>query len=67
MTISDLMVRLSQLVIDLGPSLAELDINPVALIAGGTRALALDALAVMTDKEARVEVSERQLQRGAAQ
>ena len=67
MTVSDLMVRLSQLAIDLGPSLAELDINPVALIAGGTRALALDALAVMTGEEARVEAPERQLQRGVAQ
>jgi Acyl-CoA synthetase (NDP forming) len=66
-TVSDLMVRLSQLAIDLGPSLAELDINPVALIAGGTRALALDALAVMADAEVRVEPSERRLRQGTAQ
>ena len=64
-TISDLLVRLSQLAIDLGSSLAELDINPVALVAGGTRALALDALAVMTDAEPRVEPYERQRRQGA--
>jgi acyl-CoA synthetase (NDP forming) len=67
LTVSDLMVRLSQLAIDLGPSLAELDINPVALIAGGTCALALDALAVMADAEVQVEPSERRLRQGTAQ
>ncbi len=46
-TLAEFVVRLSQLVFDLGPALIELDINPVALIDGGTRALALDALAVV--------------------
>jgi hypothetical protein len=62
MAVSDLMVRLSQLATDLGPSLAELDINPVALISGGTR-----ALAVMTDVEAQFETSEHRLRQGTAQ
>ena len=44
-TITDLILRLSQLVTDLGPLLAELDINPVALVCGGTQAIVLDALA----------------------
>jgi hypothetical protein len=44
-TITDLIHRLSQLVTDLGPLLAELDINPVALVRGGTQAIVLDALA----------------------
>jgi acyl-CoA synthetase (NDP forming) len=65
--VSDLMVRLSQLAIDIGPSLAELDINPVALLSGGTRALALDALAVTTDVEAQLEPSEQRLRQGTAQ
>ncbi len=52
-TVSNLMVRLSRLAVDLDPLLAELDINPVALVSGGTRALALDALAVIA--EARCE------------
>jgi hypothetical protein len=42
-TITDLILR--QLVTDLGPLLAELDINPVALVCGGTQAIVLDALA----------------------
>ena len=65
--LADLMVRLSQLAIDIGPSLAELDINPVALISGSTRALALDALAVMTDVEAQLKPSEQRLRQGTAQ
>jgi hypothetical protein len=39
----------------------------VALIAGGTRALALDALAVMADAEVQVEPSEHRLRQGTAQ
>ncbi len=46
-SMADVIVRLSQLVIDLGPALVELDVNPVALVDGGSRALALDALAVI--------------------
>lgn len=47
-TVARLMVQLSQAIADLGAALIELDINPVALVAGHTRALALDALAVMS-------------------
>lgn len=48
-SIAGVLVKLSRIVADLDPRLAELDVNPVALVAGGTRALALDALAVIAD------------------
>lgn len=46
-SMAEFIAKLSQLVVDFGPSLLELDINPVALVEGGARALALDALAVI--------------------
>ncbi len=50
-TITDLIVRLSRLVLDVGSQLAELDINPIALVNEGTQALALDALAIVGSGE----------------
>ena len=50
-TIADLIVRLATLATDLGPLLAELDINPVALVGDGTQAFALDALARIAGDE----------------
>lgn len=52
MTIAELLVRVSRLIADLGSRLSELDINPVALVEGGRRALALDALAVIAEDRA---------------
>jgi hypothetical protein len=62
---TDLILRLSQLVTDLGPLLAELDINPVALVCGGTQAIALDALARTGSDQLRPDLNQRRPPRGA--
>jgi acyl-CoA synthetase (NDP forming) len=54
-TIAELLVRVSRLIADLGARLSELDINPVALVEGGRRALALDALAVIAEDQAHAQ------------
>lgn len=48
-SMAEFIARLSQLIVDFGPALIELDVNPVALVEGGARALALDALAVIAE------------------
>jgi len=64
-TMTDLILRLSQLVTDLGPLLAELDINPVALVCGGTQAIALDALARIGSDPLQPDLDQRRPPRGA--
>ena len=43
-------MRLSWLAADLGPRLAELDINPLILRAAGQGAIAVDARATLTEE-----------------
>lgn len=50
-TIAGLLVRISRLIADLDARLLELDINPIALVDAGRRALALDALAVIGEEQ----------------
>ena len=64
-TITDLIVRLSQLILDVGSQLAELDINPIALVNEGTQALALDALAIVGSGEPRRDLNHAQPLMGA--
>ncbi len=64
-TIADLIVRLATLATDLGPLLAELDINPVALVGDGNQAFALDALARIAGGDTQSELTKLQTLVGA--
>jgi hypothetical protein len=43
------LVRLGELALDLGPSLQELDVNPLMVLREGEGALAADALVVLKE------------------
>ena len=47
---ADALMRLSWLAADLGPRLAELDINPLILRAAGQGVIAVDARATLTEE-----------------